>query len=121
MNLFRVKLDLIRKTASTGYYDDSTDQWVDGTQDKLIPIKCSVQPFKDGYHRFEIPEGVRTDASYIVYTKSQLIPQDNINNTPPDLMVYKGNTFECIAVEDWDDSGLRVSHNKGLFVRKDLQ
>jgi hypothetical protein len=118
MNLFRSSVDILRDTIDSGYYDDNED-WVDGVSSTPIPIKCSIQPFNKGKHRIELPTGVRTDNSLLIYTKTFLFTQDNVDKTTADELVYRGKLYECIYAEYWTEYNLKSDHVKAVFVRKD--
>lgn len=118
MNLYRSRIDILRTTESTGYFDEN-ENWVDGVGQTSIPIKCSIQPYNKGRHRIELPEGVRADSAIIIYTGVQIFNQDDLTSRSADELIYKGNKFECFDVEDWTEHGLKSDHIKALFIRKD--
>lgn len=86
-----------------------------------VPITCNIQPYRDGDNVFRVDEGFRSIYGIMVYSKEQLIPNDELNETIGDVLTYNGNEFICIDYADFTGHALsdRTQHHLGLFYRKD--
>jgi hypothetical protein len=76
-------------------------------------IRGSVQPLTDR-QREVLPEGIRQSVTRKVYTKSDLRTADQLTNTPSDLIVYGGETYEVVRVTRWP---ALLSHFEADLVR----
>ncbi len=113
-------LDVTRKVAT-----DEDDQWDDQgnyippTDDPLVPIECSIQPYKDGMFRVPLPEGIMAKDARIIYTKTELLTANEYTGQVADEVTIQDMPYQCHYVEDWNQYGLRTDHYKCVFVKKD--
>ena len=114
----RTSLNIYRKTASGGYLDDNGN-WVDSATETVIPIKCSLQPFRNGDQQIDLPEGISSKDSYFIFTKTEVLSADDRTDTKADETEIKGVRYECFWVEDWTHYGLSTDHYKCVFIKKD--
>lgn len=117
MRLFNKQIIIFRDISDSGYFDEE-EKWVDGVDNLPITITGSIQPYRKGHTKNELPDGVRTDDAVIVRSKSKLITQDNLLKTTPDEMEYLGATYQCFTADEWSQ-GLRSDHYMAVFIRKD--
>lgn len=66
-----------RTRASAGAYNGN-GEWVPGA-DVATPIKAVVQPVK-GNQLMDMPEGIRTEAGWIAWSRSEIVVNDRIVN-----------------------------------------
>jgi hypothetical protein len=123
MSLFNRDEDIIR-SVSKGYLNEY-EEFVAG-QTTLIPIKCNIQPYREGTNSFITEAGVRTMDVIIVYTPSTLQASDEDTDIVGDQLMYKGRSYFCKDLEQWDEQDLGGTslipvHNVGYFYRKDVQ
>jgi hypothetical protein len=113
-------LDVARKVAT-----DEDDQWDDQgnyipPQDNIVvPIKCSIQPYKDGMFRVPLPEGIMANDARIIYTKTEILTANEYTGQVADEITINSMPYQCHYVEDWSQYGLRTDHYKCVFVKKD--
>lgn len=85
---------VIRSKASEGSYNDD-GEWVPGSTVSTT-IKAVVQPLK-GNQLMDMPEGIRTEAGWIAWSRSDIAIDDRIAN--------KGVTYRVLFVWPRDDGG----------------
>lgn len=117
--LNKTTLPIVRKTTSSGYIDPSTRKWIEGVDEAPFNIKCSVQPFRNGEEKINLPEGVESSDAINVFTKTELRTDDDELNQEADETTYRGFTYECFNVEHWVGYGLIPDHYRCVFIRKD--
>lgn len=66
-----------RTTEAQGYYNDN-GEWVDGAP-ITTDIKAVVQPVK-GAQLMDMPEGIRTEAGWIIWSRSDIAIDDTITD-----------------------------------------
>ena len=113
-------LDVTRKVATDedDQYDDQGN-YIPPTDDPIVPIKCSIQPYKDGMFRVPLPEGVMAKDARLIYTKTELLTANEYTGQVADEVIIQGMPYQCHNVEDWNQYGLRTDHYKCVFVKKD--
>lgn len=84
-------------TRSGGFYTPGSSSTV--TFDPAV-----VHPIT-GRELRALPEGYRTREPIAVYTTAALRTASEPDGTPPDLVTWKGETYEVQAVEDWSSNG----------------
>lgn len=115
----KTALTIYRKLPSSGYLDDDGN-WIDNTADEVVPIVCSLQPFRNGDQQLDLPDGIRSEDAYFIYTKTEILSADDRQPTQKaDETEIKGVRYECFRVEDWTHYGLSTDHYKCVFIKKD--
>ena len=66
-----------RTRASEGAYNDD-GEWVPGSTTSTT-IKAVVQPVK-GNQLMDMPEGIRTEAGWIIWSRSELVVDDRVTD-----------------------------------------
>lgn len=119
-------IDQLRKTPIDIFRVDMTSYYLDENrqpvyQEDIIPALCSIQPYQDGDNTFRVPEGFSSLYGIVVYTETLLIPNDEVNNTVGDEIIYEGKRFVCVDYSSWGGYGLSLIPNfyECLFYRKD--
>ena len=69
-----------------------------------ITIAASIQPVS-GRDLQRLPEALRTTQLICIWTSTPLQTALAPAGNPPDVVSYKGLSFECQTVLDWSDSG----------------
>lgn len=110
-------LPITRKT-TTGSFNDN-GEWVKGTNQTAFNIRCSIQPFRQGESKVELPIGVTAQDVRAIYTTTEMLTADEYLNQEPDETTIKNIPYECYHIEDWDNFNLQADHYKVLFVRRD--
>ncbi|MCZ7974363.1 hypothetical protein O9X80_07655 [Agrobacterium salinitolerans] len=81
------------RLAAGGYNDDG--EWVDGVPTPA-DIKAVVQPVK-GAQLMDMPEGIRTEAGWIIWSRSDIALDDRITSN--------GINYRVLFVWDRDQDG----------------
>lgn len=115
--LNKFTLSITRKDAGTGYYDDDYN-YVEGTTSNFN-IQCSIQPFKEGKGKDDLPEGVSSRDVRVVLTKTELRTAEESTNQEADETVIDGITYVCFDAANWTGHGLNSDHYRCLFIKKD--
>lgn len=115
--LNKTSLNVYRLSGSGGY-QDANGNWVEGSE-TIVPIKCSLQPFRNGDSQRDLPEGIRSDEVYVVYTKTPILSADDRTKRKADEIEIQGVRFECFFAENWNWYGLNSDHYKAVFIKKD--
>ncbi len=110
MSSFRTPLTVTRKGA--GSYTSGV--WVAGAESEMV-ILASVQPMRPDEME-SLPEGRRDKQAVKIYTSTELFTVRG-DNTSPDQMAYRGDTFEVVSVAPYQ-SGV-ISHFKAVAVKLD--
>ena len=113
-------LDVTRMVATDedDQYDEEGD-YIPPTEAPAVPIRCSIQPYKDGMFRVPLPEGVMAKDARVIYTKTELLTANEYIGQVADEIVIQNIPYQCHYVEDWNRYGLRTDHYKCVFVKKD--
>ncbi len=114
----KTSLNIYRKAPSSGYLDDNGN-WINSVSETTVPIRCSLQPFRNGDQQLDLPDGIRSEDAYFVYTKTEILSGDDRTKQQADETEIKGVRYECFRVEDWTHYGLSTDHYKGVFIKKD--
>lgn len=109
---------VVTRKSPTGEYNDDGD-WVDGTTLDPFTVKGSLQPFRQGKSKVELPDGVRQQDVRLFYTKAILTTSDEILNQEADTTLIDGIPYECWYVEPWVGNSLMTDHHKVFWVRED--
>jgi hypothetical protein len=99
------------------YYIDDDGNNVIGDLE-TIPIRCNIQPFREGDQTVLLPDGTAIKAGQIVRTTTQLktITDDGEGNA--DQCVIDGQEMICLVSENWNRY-LSQKHYKYIFIKKD--
>lgn len=109
-------INIERFVQGEGYWLDG--KYIEGSI-TTIPVKCSLQPYSDGFSQKDLPDGQRLSGSYLVFTQTELIALDEILDNRPDEFELNGIRYECFKIEPWVGFSLNTSHYQCLFTRKD--
>lgn len=84
----------------------------------VVNITASIQPLS-GRDLKALPEGRHGEDVRKMYAKVELLTQTPGND--PDLVTYKGETWEVFNVDSWEAFGLGTggNHYKALIARLD--
>lgn len=115
--LNKTSLNLYRVDGSSGYLDDNNN-WVKGAE-TVIPIKCSLQPYRNGRTERDLPDGVYSEDAFFVYSKSEMLTTDEFSNRVADQIEIDGRRYECFFSEPWVFYNLQADHYKAIFIKKD--
>lgn len=81
--------------------------------DSTFDVKLSVQPIS-GTTQQRLAEGYRTEATHKGYGQPAPSPRLRTTSealgTSNDIVIYKSNRLDVIAVEDWDVGHAATSH-----------
>lgn len=121
INLFN-RDEVITRTTGQGFIDDD-EKYVAGAT-TTIPIKCNIQPYREGKNSFNNPTGYRTIDAIKIYTPTELIAASEIDNIVGDQITYRGKQYFCKDLERWEpqtylEDSLIPEHYLGYFYRKD--
>jgi hypothetical protein len=91
----------------------SKGRYTPGATSDTTGVVASVQPIK-GDELERLPEGIRTKRPAKLYTETELKQKDTAAGTPPDLIIWDGETWEVESVEKhaWG------TYYKALIVRQ---
>ncbi len=87
-------------------------EWVRSLE-STFDIELSIQPIS-GREQQRLPEGYRTRR--VVKAYGQPAPVEKLRTTslaseaPNDIVIYKGDRFDVISVEDWDIGPVQTRH-----------
>jgi hypothetical protein len=117
ISLFNRSETLYRTNSNNWYYgEDGRPVFSEDTE----TITCSIQPYRDGKNTFRVPEGFQSIYGIKVYSKEQIIANDEVLETLGDEIEYEGQRFVCIDVANFTGHGLTIpEHYLALFYRKD--
>ncbi len=87
-----------RRRFSAGDWD-STGRYVPGPPVE-VAFKGSFQPLATARLQF-LPDGQRQQGQLEVYTKTELRTADQHSETPADLVIYAGVTYQVQEVQHW--------------------
>ena len=110
MSSFRTPLTVTRRAA--GAFSDGV--WQEGTETELL-ILASVQPLRPD-EMDSLPEGRRDRQAVKIYTSTELFTVRG-KDTSPDLVVWRGDTFEVISVAPHQSAV--ISHFKAVALKLD--
>ena len=88
-------------------------RWIEGTHTE-ISVVASVQPLADR-DVISLPAGKRAEDSVKIYCESPIYAVDEKLQREADRLQWMGNTYECVAVEPWQN-GI-ISHYKAMFSK----
>ena len=116
------RTETIIRTTGLGDYDEDENYIAGGTIN--VPIKCNIQPYRDGTNSFNSPTGYRTTDVIKVITPDTLQALDEDAKIVGDQLTYKGRQYFCKDLEEWDEQdmagiSLIPVHSIGYFYRKD--
>ena len=100
----------VKRRAAGGY---SSGDFVTGAE-STVTIKASIHP-ADGEELLNLPEGMRTRAGIVVHTKTQLITVNDETQRDPDRIVYQGEDWEVMRIEQYTTKTL--PHYEALALR----
>lgn len=106
---------------TSGVYDER-GRWVEDTSTTTFMGVGSIQPYQFGKTRKVLPEGVRADSCFIIYTETYLFTSDHIAETISDIIMIGNELFEVCYFEDWSLNTAFASttdHYKIIVKRKD--
>ena len=67
-----------------------------------------------------LPEGQRTEQMVKIYTDAVLNTSNITTGIKGDIVTYKGNTYEIISLENWDDfNASGIEHYKYVAMKID--
>lgn len=114
---------ITRYDSSDSQYDPNTGQYSVEVVGTTFDIKCSVQPFRNGKNQIELPEGVTSNDTIVIYTDEANILQtaDQFGKGRADTTEYRGRVYECFYVEYWGGYGLITDNVKAIFIRRDQE
>lgn len=92
--------DIVRiRTDSSGSYNEDGD-WVSGTE-TTETIKCIVQPYRNGSSQFILPEGVKSEDTRVVYSKSDLRNTSEHYKYVADILIIDDLKYQVQQVSDY--------------------
>lgn len=103
---------------TTGAYDNSGN-WVEGTAKAPVGVKGSLQPFREGDTRVDLPQGVSARDVRIFYTVHKLQTANDFTNAEADVTVIDGINFTVYNQEDWNVAAVTLAHYKTFLIRQD--
>ena len=86
------------------------DQW------SKFTILASIQPIRPDEVIEESPGAERNTHGIRIYTKTELNTVNEKTGRKADIIIYKGDTFECQQVDSWDTHNLSLKHFKVVAV-----
>jgi hypothetical protein len=84
-----------------------------------LSIEASVQPLTPNEVKI-LPEHRRDSESFKIYTETELLISNEINQTPSDVIIRNGKKYEILAVNNWY-IGTDIQHYKSIAVKIDDQ
>jgi hypothetical protein len=104
----------VTRSSGAGSYDTNGDYTPAGTS--VINVKASIQPL-NGRELKVLPEGQHGAELRKVYSVTEL--KTRTPTSEPDIVSYKGEDWEVVAVEGWEafGSGSGGDHYKAIIAR----
>lgn len=119
INLLKTtKTNLYRPTSNGGYLN-ADRKWVEASSEEIIPIQCNLQPYINGEQQQDLPDGIRLDETYYLFTKTPVRQADDRNNIESDEIEIDGVRYECFRVKKFVGFGLVSDHYECIFIKKD--
>lgn len=98
--------------SAIGTYVDG--RWVAGATSS-VSITGSVQPAKMRHEELlRLPEGDRNRSAIRVYSKSELLSNDESTGQVADVVAWQGEQYEVQKVDVWAEG---IAHYKALCLR----
>jgi len=98
---FALTADLMIERFGGGAYVDG--RWVN-EQPTQVALTANVQP-AGGRQLMRLPEGDRTRDNITVWSTSELRPVARAQGKPGDLVLWNGERYEVIQLNDWSANG----------------
>jgi len=73
-------------------------RYTPGSTSDTTGVVASVQPVT-GNELERLPEGIRSRRPAKLYTETEIKQADSVAGTPPDLIIWDGETWEVLSVE----------------------
>lgn len=103
-------------TPSQGYYD-ALGEWNDGASTPVI-ARGSLQAFRRGVKRLNLPDGVLTTDARLFYSKTLLQAPNENQGLSGAYTTIGTEKFVVVDVEPNSDFGLKADHNVHLLVKE---
>lgn len=103
---------------STGGELDANNKFIDSTKD-IPDVLFSIQPFTPKTTSVVLPEGIRSDRAYVLFSFFEIKEADQFAKTKADRVNIKGHDYVAYSVEDWSFHGSNADHYESVFVRED--
>lgn len=107
---------MLRRDRGEAYLKDGV--FVESSVEEEIPVKGSLQPYREGAKKSRLPEGVSVKDAYLFYTKTKLVASDEILKTDADETIIDGVRYEIYEDSNWSRYGLKTDHYAYLLLRK---
>lgn len=98
---FAATSDIAIESAQGGQW--SNGRW-DSTGGTAVNVTANVQP-ASGKDRQVLEDGLRTKEAIVVHCTSEILPVQRTTSQPGDVIIWQGQRYECVNVQDWNTNG----------------
>ena len=101
IDYFAESMTLNRQSGAGSYSENGF--WEDSSE-VTITIEAVIQPIKTN-DLLRLPEGERTDASHVVWSRHELRTSDETNGIGADVIEWQGRSFKVISLFERPEGG----------------